>query len=130
MEDKVKNKEEIANAIFTSSFSDVAIETMEHAFTLTIKGTEDEEIAEEVLENVEKEISRLQNPQIKAIIANMIIAKQPVGIQKTMLEGHTKLLDSELFRITLQHMPKEDLVNVLQGCAEEFKKNKSNIDLN
>lgn len=51
-----------------------------------------EEHIEEVIDTIEKALEKIKDPEFKAIIASIIWTKCPMGIQKTCIELHNKLL--------------------------------------
>lgn len=55
-----------------------------------------EEHIEEVIDTIEKALDKIKNPEFKAIIASIIWAKCPMGMQKTCIELHNKLLYAEM----------------------------------
>lgn len=55
-----------------------------------------EEHIEEVIDTIEKALDKIKNPEFKAIIASIIWAKCPMGIQKDCIELHNKLLYAEM----------------------------------
>lgn len=55
-----------------------------------------EEHIEEVINTIEKALDKIKNPEFKAIIASIIWAKCPMGMQKDCIELHNKLLYAEM----------------------------------
>lgn len=55
-----------------------------------------EEHIEEVIDTIEKALDKIKNPEFKAIIASIIWAKCPMGMQKDYIELHNKLLYAEM----------------------------------
>lgn len=55
-----------------------------------------EEHIEEVIDTIEKALDKIKNPEFKAIIASIIWAKCPMGMQKTCIELHNKILYAEM----------------------------------
>ena len=55
-----------------------------------------EEHIEEVVDTIEKALDKIKNPEFKAIIASIIWAKCPMGMQKDCIELHNKLLYAEM----------------------------------
>ena len=55
-----------------------------------------EEHIEEVIDTIEKALDKIKNPVFKAIIASIIWAKCPMGMQKDCIELHNKLLYAEM----------------------------------
>lgn len=51
---------------------------------------------EEVIDTIEKALDKIKNPEFKAIIASIIWAKCPMGMQKDCIELHNKLLYAEM----------------------------------
>lgn len=51
-----------------------------------------EECIEEVIDTIEKALEKIKDPEFKAIIASIIWTKCPMGMQKTCIELHNKLL--------------------------------------
>ena len=55
-----------------------------------------EEHIEEVVDTIEKALDKIKNSEFKAIIASIIWAKCPMGMQKTCIELHSKILYAEM----------------------------------
>lgn len=55
-----------------------------------------EEHIEEVVDTIEKALDKIKNPEFKAIIASIIWTKCPMGMQKTCIELHNKILYAEM----------------------------------
>lgn len=55
-----------------------------------------EEHIEEVIDTIEKALDKIKNPEFKAIIASIIWAKCPMGMQKDCIELHNKILCAEM----------------------------------
>lgn len=55
-----------------------------------------EEHIEEVIDTIEKALDKIKNPEFKAIIASIIWTKCPIGMQKTCIELHNKILCAEM----------------------------------
>lgn len=55
-----------------------------------------EEHIEEVIDTIEKALDKIKNLEFKAIIASIIWAKCPMGMQKDCIELHNKLLYAEM----------------------------------
>ena len=55
-----------------------------------------EEHIEEVIDTIEKALDKIKNPEFKAIIASIIWTKCPMGMQKTCIELHNKILCAEM----------------------------------
>ena len=51
-----------------------------------------EEHIEEVIDTIEKALQKVKDPEFKAIIASFILAKCPMGMQKSCIELHNKIL--------------------------------------
>ena len=51
-----------------------------------------EEHIEEVIDTIEKALEKIKDPEFKAIIASIIWTKCPMGMQKTCIEIHNKVL--------------------------------------
>ena len=47
---------------------------------------------EEVMDTIEKALEKVKDPEFKAIIASIIWTKCPIGMQKSCIELHNKLL--------------------------------------
>ena len=47
---------------------------------------------EEVMNTIEKALEKVKDPEFKAIIASIIWTKCPIGMQKSCIELHNKLL--------------------------------------
>ena len=72
-----------------------------------------EEYIEEVMDTIEKALEKVKNPEFKAIIASIVWTKCPIGIQKSCIEHHNKLLCAEM----AAHMDKQTKGNPLAGLA-------------
>ena len=51
-----------------------------------------EEHIEEVIDTIENALEKIKDPEFKAIIASIIWTKCPMGMQKTCIEYHNKIL--------------------------------------
>ena len=88
-----------------------------------IKGMKDELITqaknngekhiEEVMDTIEKALEKVKDPEFKAIIASIIWTKCPMGMQKSCIELHNKLLCTAM----AAHMNKQTEGNPLAGLA-------------
>lgn len=72
-----------------------------------------EEHIEEVIDTIEKALEKIKDPEFKAIIASIIWTKCPIGMQKSCIEYHNKLLCAEM----AAHMNKQTEGNPLAGLA-------------
>ena len=68
---------------------------------------------EEVLDTIEKALEKVKDPEFKAIIASIIWTKCPIGMQKSCIEHHNKLLCAAM----AVHMDKQTEGNPLAGLA-------------
>lgn len=71
-----------------------------------------EEHIEEVIDAIEKALEKIKDPEFKAIIASIIWTKCPMGMQKTCIELHNKLLCAAM----AAHMQKH-IDNPFEGLA-------------
>ena len=69
-----------------------------------------EEYIEEVMDTIEKALEKVKDPEFKAIIASFILAKCPMGMQKSCIKYHNKLLCAEM----AAHMDKQLRIIPLQ----------------
>ena len=90
---------------------DVIKETKETIITLA-KNNGEEHI-EEVIDTIENALEKIKDPEFKAIIASFILTKCPMGIQKSCIELHNKMLCAAL----AAHMDKQTKGNPLAGIA-------------
>ena len=72
-----------------------------------------EEYIEEVMDTIEKALEKVKNPEFKAIIASIIWTKCPIGMQKSCIELHNKLLCAAM----AAHMDKQTKGNPLANIA-------------
>lgn len=72
-----------------------------------------EEHIEEVIDTIEKALEKIKNPEFKAIIASIIWTKCPMGMQKSCIELHNKILCAAM----AAHMQKQTGNNPLAGLA-------------
>ena len=72
-----------------------------------------EEYIEEVIDTIEKALEKIKNPEFKAIIASFIFTKCPMGMQKSCIELHNKMLRAAM----AAHMQKQTKGNPLAGIA-------------
>lgn len=72
-----------------------------------------EEHIEEVIDTIEKALEKIKDPEFKAIIASIIWTKCPMGMQKSCLEYHNKMLRAAM----AAHMQKQTEGNPLVGLA-------------
>lgn len=68
---------------------------------------------EEVIDTIEKALEKVKDPEFKAIIASIIWTKCPIGMQKSCIELHNKLL----YAAMAAHMDKQTKGNSLAGLA-------------
>lgn len=68
---------------------------------------------EEVMDTIEKALEKVKDPEFKAIIASIIWTKCPIGMQKSCIELHNKLL----YAAMAAHMDKQTKGNLLAGLA-------------
>ena len=72
-----------------------------------------EEHIEEVIDTIEKALEKIKNPEFKAIIASIIWTKCPMGMQKSCIKLHNKMLCAAM----VAHMQKQIKGNPLAGIA-------------
>ena len=72
-----------------------------------------EEHIEEVIDTIEKALEKIKNPEFKAIIASFILAKCPMGMQKSCIELHNEMLCAAM----AAHMQKQTKGNPLASIA-------------
>ena len=72
-----------------------------------------EEHIEEVIDTIENALEKIKDPEFKAIIASFILAKCPMGMQKSCIELHNKILCAAM----AAHMQKQTNGNPLAGIA-------------
>ena len=72
-----------------------------------------EEYIEEVMDTIEKALEKIKDPEFKAIIASFIWTKCPMGIQKSCIELHNKMLCAAM----AAYMDKQTKGNPLAGLA-------------
>lgn len=72
-----------------------------------------EEHIEEVIDTIEKALEKIKDPEFKAIIASIIWTKCPMGMQKSCIELHNKILCAAM----AAHMQKQTGNNPLAGLA-------------
>ena len=68
---------------------------------------------EEVMDTIEKALEKVKDPEFKAIIASIIWTKCPMGMQKSCIVHHNKLLCAEM----AAHMNKQTKGNPLASLA-------------
>ena len=68
---------------------------------------------EEVMDTIEKALEKVKDPEFKAIIASIIWTKCPMGMQKSCIEHHNKLLCAAM----AAHMNKQTEGNPLASLA-------------
>ena len=68
---------------------------------------------EEVIDTIEKALDKIKNPEFKAIIASIIWAKCPMGMQKSCIKLHNRVLCAAM----AAHMQKQTKGNPLAGIA-------------
>ena len=72
-----------------------------------------EEHIEEVIDTIEKALEKIKDPEFKAIIASIIWTKCPMGMQKSCIELHNKMLCAAM----AAHMQEQTKGNPLAGIA-------------
>lgn len=75
--------------------SEDVIKSMKETLIKQAKSDGEEHI-EEVVDTIEKALDKIKNPEFKAIIASIIWTKCPMGMQKTCIELHNKILCAEM----------------------------------
>ena len=68
---------------------------------------------EEVMDTIEKALEKVKDPEFKAIIASIIWTKCPMGMQKSCIKFHNKMLCAAI----AAHMQKQTEGNPLVGLA-------------
>ena len=72
-----------------------------------------EEHIEEVIDTIENALEKIKDPEFKAIIASFILTKCPMGMQKSCIKLHNKVLCAAM----AAHMQKQTKGNPLAGIA-------------
>ena len=72
-----------------------------------------EEHIEEVIDTIESALEKIKDPEFKAIIASLILTKCPMGMQKSCIKLHNKLLCAAM----AAHMQKQTKGDLLAGIA-------------
>ena len=72
-----------------------------------------EEHIEEVIDTIENVLEKIKDPEFKAIIASIIWTKCPMGMQKSCIKLHNKMLCAAM----AAHMQKQTEGNPLAGIA-------------
>ena len=72
-----------------------------------------EEHIEEVIDTIESALEKIKDPEFKAIIASIIWTKCPMGMQKSYIKLHNKMLCDAM----AAHMQKQTKGNPLAGIA-------------
>ena len=72
-----------------------------------------EEHIEGVIDTIENALEKIKDPEFKAIIASFILAKCPMGMQKSCIELHNKILCAAM----VAHMQKQTKGNPLASIA-------------
>lgn len=68
---------------------------------------------EEVMDIIEKALEKVKGPEFKAVIASIIWTKCPIGMQKSCIELHNKLL----YAAMAAHMDKQTKGNPIASLA-------------
>ena len=90
---------------------DVTKEIKETIITQAKNNGEDH--IEEVIDTIEKALEKIKDPEFKAIIASFIWTKCPMGMQKSCIKLHNKMLCAAM----ADHMQKQTKGNLLAGIA-------------
>ena len=72
-----------------------------------------EEHIEEVIDTIEKALEKIKDPEFKAIIASIIWTKCPMGMQKSCINFHNKMLCAAM----AAHMQKQTKGDPFAGLA-------------
>lgn len=72
-----------------------------------------EEHIEEVMDTIENALEKIKDPEFKAIIASFILTKCPIGMQKSCIKLHNKVLCAAM----AAHMQKQTEGNPLASIA-------------
>ena len=80
---------------------------------ITLAKNNGEEHIEEVIDTIENALEKIKDPEFKAIIASFILTKCPMGMQKSCIELHNKMLCAAM----AAHMREQTKGNPLAGIA-------------
>lgn len=81
--------------------------------TITLAKNNGEEHIEEVIDTIENAIEKIKDPEFKTIIASFILTKCPMGMQKSCIKLHNKMLCAAM----AAHMQKQTKGNPLASIA-------------
>ena len=88
--------------------------TKEMKETLITQAKNDgEKHIEEVMDTIEMALEKIKNPEFKAVIASIIWTKCPMGMQKSCIKLHNKMLCAAM----AAHMQKQTKGNPLASIA-------------
>ena len=88
------------------------IKKMKDEFITQAKNNGEKHI-EEVMDTIEKALEKVKGPESKAIIASIIWTKCPMGMQKSCIKLHNKMLCAAM----AAHMQKQTKGNPLASIA-------------
>ena len=106
-------KAQVENLLGVNAMMDEDVTKEMKEILITQAKNNGEEHIEEVIDTIEKALEKIKNPEFKAIIASIIWTKCPMGMQKSCIVHHNKLLCAEM----AAHMDKQTKGNPLASLA-------------
>ena len=106
-------KAQVKNLLGLDAMMDEGVTKEMKEILITQAKNNGEEYIEEVIDTIENALEKVKDPEFKAIIASIIWTKCPMGMQKSCIKLHNKLLCAAM----VAHMDKQTKGNPLAGIA-------------
>ena len=106
-------KAQVKNLLGLDAMMDEGVTKEMKEILITQAKNNGEEHIEEVIDTIENALEKVKDPEFKAIIASIIWTKCPMGMQKSCIKLHNKLLCAAM----VTHMDKQTKGNPLAGIA-------------
>lgn len=84
---------------------------------ITLAKSDGEEHIEEVIDTIERALEKIKNPEFKAIIASIIWTKCPMGMQKSCIDYHSKMLCDAMAAHMQEHMGRDSIIDFTSLAA-------------
>ena len=78
---------------------------------ITLAKSDGEKHIEEVIDTIEKALEKIKNPEFKAIIASIIWTKCPMGMQKSCIDQHNRLLCDAMAAHMQEHLRGDSIID-------------------
>ena len=106
-------KAQVENLLGLDAMMDEGVTKKMKETLITQAKNNGEEHIEEVIDTIEKALEKIKDPEFKAVIASIIWTKCPMGMQKSYIKLHNKMLCDAM----AAHMQKQTKGNPLASIA-------------